>query len=564
MLRPRLLLLATLAIPQLAFAQSPSAPADTPPPVFEVLGALPQDTDGTLNIEAVFLIKDLHRLSEISDTVRKRFERFAVAKEYFSSEHQKNVLGFDMYTELPRLAELSTPSGKPSSAALAVYSNKGQFGVQFILRAEAGFLDRVKKAMASPNPPPWTATIDGSSITIPIMDGFNLVGQVDESGWLRLAPDASMLIGAQGGTAPTLYSDKMAPYVERNDMVLLLRPGLGTEMLGGFMADPMAMGVVQTLKGVGIGIEYDGDKSQGVSLILESSMLQQYGPLARKADLQNWFVPMLDSHATSVFSISLPPALVGIGSEIARTTPLGEIPGGDGFANLLGQIDGRLGFMTFDSPGDWALAMRFNTAEAAAAFAPALQKLIDGGLKALGVEEQDFAILEEFAGANALHFKPDALLDGWRVVAIDANVVMVPKTGRFDRLMALKNAPADQKKKAEVTSFVAGPLTPMVKRTVEQPAIALGYTLMAGDGAIFDYLIVPSKAISMGVDAMLKGIGDADPAAQGIAQLSTLGLKRLPLTFAVGMVGWLMTYDLALAIDVRGDILLFEITSSTI
>lgn len=540
-----------LLAPGLALAQSPS-------PAFEVLEALPQDTDGTLNIEAVILLKDLHRLDRFYDAMRARLERFEIGKAYFSSEHQKALLTVDIYTEIERLAKLSTPSGKPASMAIAVYSNKGQFGVQLILKAEPGFVDRVKQELASPNPPQWKMSFEGDSITVPVMEGFALAGQIDEAGWLRLAPEASMLIGSQGG-AGELYSAKLAPYVERNDLVILLRKGMGTEMLGTMMDDPTVQGIASSIEGLVIGVELD-DKSSGLTLALESSALAQYGPMARKADLQNWFVPMLDSQATSVFSLSLPPPVLAVAAELAKDSPLNQIPGGARVAELLGEIDGRLGFIGFDTPGDWALAMRFNSPESAAAFAPALQKLIDEGLKSLGVTSQDFALLEPFAGLQTLHLKPDVLLDGWRVTAIGANVVTVPRTARLARLAALQSGGS---KKDTPSAMVAGPLTPMVERTLDSPSLALAYTLVSGDAAFFDYFIVPSKVISVAVDAAMELMGD-NPEMRAMAELGTLGLERLPLSVAMGMVGWLTTYDFAAAIDVRDTVLVLELVSSQI
>ncbi|MEO1613695.1 MAG: hypothetical protein AAFU55_15265, partial [Pseudomonadota bacterium] len=283
-------------------------------------------------------------------------------------------------------------------------------------------------------------------------------------------------------------------------------------------------------------------------------------PMARKADLQNWFVPMLDSEADSVFSISIPPPALAFAAEMVRETPLKQIPGGEKIAELVGQLDGRIGYVGFDSPGDWALAMRFNTPEAAAAFAPALQKVIDNGLKAAGVEDQDFVLLEEFPGAGkTMHLRPDALLDGFRVAAIGANVVTVPRTMRLSRLLEANGG----KKKSKVSKMIAGPLTPLVKRTLDTPSLALAYTLMSGDGAIFDYFLVPAKGLELGLNTALDMLADS-PEMASMAELSTLGLKRLPLSLAVGMVGWLVTYDFAAAIDVRDTVLVLELVSSQI
>lgn len=546
-----------------ALLLSPSAATAQQEPAFEVLQALPQDTDGTLNIEAVLLLKDLHRLDRFYRTMKERLERFEIGKAYFASAHQKALLGLDLYGEIARLAQLTTPSGKPSSAALAVYSNKGQFGVQLILRAEAGFAERVQKELSGDDPPPWKMSFDGDRVTIPVMEGMQLVGQIDD-GWLRLAPEESMLIGSQGGVTE-LYSAKLAPYVERSELVLLLRQGMGTEMLGGFVSDPTAQGLASSLKGAMLGVELD-DKTSVMTVAVESEALAQYAPMARKPGLANWFVPMLDSQAASVFSLSLPPAALALAGELAKESPLEEIPGGAKLASLIGEIDGRIGFIGFDTPGDWALAMRFNSPESAAAFAPALQKVIDEGVKALGVKAQDFARIEEFPGTGgALHLRPDELIDGWRITAFGSNVVTVPRSARLARLAALNGGnPGKGKKKKDVPSaMIAGPLTPLVKRTLDTPAIALAYTLVGGDGAIFDYLILPSKAISVGVEVAKNTLGD-DPEIKRMVDLGTLGLERLPLSVAVGMVGWLTTYDFAAAIDVRDTVLVLELVSSQI
>ncbi len=561
MLRPY----ALTVVASLLIAPSVASAQESPP--FEVLQALPQDTDGTLNIEAVLLLKDLHRLDRFYGAMKERLGRFEIAKAYFASEQQKKLLGFDIYGEISRLARLTTPSGAPSSSALVVYSNKGQFGVQLILRAEDGFAERVEQELAGEDAPPWKMSFEGEKLTVPVMEGVQLVGQIDEGGWLRLAPEESMLIGSQGGTSE-LYSAKLAPYVERSELVMLLRPGMGTEMLGGFMSDPITQGLASTIKGAMMGIELE-DKSSVLTVAVESEALAQYGPMARKPGLANWFVPMLDSQATSVFSLSLPPAALAVAGELAKQSPLAEIPGGQKLASLVSEIDGRIGYIGFDTPGDWALAMRFNSPESAAAFAPALQKVIDEGVKTLGVTAQDFALLEEFPGAGqALHFRPDELLDGWRITAIGPNVVTVPRSARLARLAALQNGgksdgKKNKKKKDVPSAMIAGPLTPVVERTLNTPSIALAYTLVGGDGAIFDYFIVPSKLVTVAVDAA-KDILGSDPELSSMVDLGTLGLDRLPLSVAIGMVGWLTTYDFAAAIDVRDTVLVLELVSSQI
>ncbi|MEO1171989.1 MAG: hypothetical protein AAFX94_08040, partial [Myxococcota bacterium] len=460
-----LTLIVTLVLPGVAAAQ----------PAFDVMRGLPSGPD--VNIEAVILIKDLHRFNALSDKARERLERYAPVKEYMSPDTQKEVVGFDVYTEGKRLARLMAPSGKNASAALVVFTNQGQIGGQFIMKAEAGFLDRLKKEVASDNPPPWAVTVDGETITLPIYEQISLTGKLDGE-WLRLAPEPSMLLGSDG-PVPSLYSKALAPYVERNDLAVLLRPGLGLQMLTSGVDNPMAADAIQGLKGILFGVEYESWKTNGVRLVIEAEAIKQFGPMARRSDLENWFVPMVDSHATSLFAISLPPALIGAGAELARGTPVGQLEGGNDLVSLLSQFDGRLGYVGFDTPGDWALAMRFNTPKAAAAFAPALQKVLDGAVKMLGVPDQDFAIMEQFPGlGDVLHFKPDEFLDGVRIAAIGANVVTVPRKGRLERLAALK----DGGKGKKVASLLGGPLTPGVKGVLERPALALGYTLMSGDG----------------------------------------------------------------------------------
>ncbi|MEM6532728.1 MAG: hypothetical protein AAF654_08885 [Myxococcota bacterium] len=544
-------LIVTLALPLLVRPDVAAAQ-----PAFDVMRGLPSGPN--VNIEAVVLIKDVHRFNAISDKVRERLERFPPVKEYLSPAVQKQVVGFDIYTEAKRLAQLMAPSGKNASAALVMFTNEGNIGGQFIMKAEAGFMDRLNKELSGPNPPPWKASVDGDTVTLPIYEQISVTGKLDGE-WLRLGPDESMLIG-QDGPVPELYSQTLAPYLERNDLAILLRPGLGLQMLSGEIDDPMAASALQGLKGILLGVEYNDWKTNGVRLVIEADALKQFAPMARRSDLENWFVPMVDSHTTSLFAISLPPALIGAGAELARGTPVGELEGGNDLVSLLSQFDGRLGYVGFDTPGDWALAMRFNTPEAAAAFAPALQKVLDGVVKMVGLSGQDFALLEEFPGAGkVLHFKPDEFLDGIRIAAIGANVVTVPRKGRLERLAALNSG---GKKNKKVASLLGGPLTDGVKGVLEQPALALGYLLMSGDGALAEMFIVPSKAISIGVDAALSAFGETSGPEAMVLDLYTAGLKRLPLTFAVGMIGWLTAYDFALAVDVRDEILVFEIFGS--
>ncbi|MEL6760428.1 MAG: hypothetical protein AAFP04_08485 [Myxococcota bacterium] len=537
-----------------ARAQSPDGPS-------EILRALPQSADGALNIEGLVLIRDLHRIDEFYQNSIKRFDRFDVTREYFSSAHQKSLLGFDLYGEIARLAKVATPSGAPAPMAIAAFSNKGQFGVQLLMRVEDGFMDRLKAEQSAKSPLPWPAAIDGQSLTIPVMDSLTLFGQVT-GGWLRIAPDKSMLIGSEG-TPATLYSKALAPYFERHDVAFLLRPGVGSSMLGDMSSEPMLEQVAQSFQGLLFGVELSDDLSVGFRVVVESGMLKPYASAARRAELQNWFVSLVDTQATSVFAISIPPAALDLAAQLAQALPVEDVPGAQDLVALLQQIDGRIGFLGFDTPGDWALAMRFKSEDAAKSLAPKLHGLLTQSLRGVGVSEQDFALLESFPGLKeqVLHLRPDVLIDGVRIVPLGANVVTVPKRGRLERLIAASN-PNGEKGKKSVASLVEGPLTPLVKETLETPAMALAYSMMRGDGAIFDYLLLPSKMLSVAFTALMSSMPEMG--VSDLAMLNMSGLERLPLSVGMAMISWLTTYDLALAVDVRDELLVFELVSSQI
>lgn len=537
-----------------ARAQNPAGPS-------EILRALPQSADGTVNIEGLVLIRDLHRLDEFYQSSIKRFDRFDITREYFSSAHQKRLLGFDLYGEIARLASVATPSGAPASMALAAFSNNGQFGVQLLMRAEDGFMDRLKAEQSAESPLPWPATIDGQSLTIPVMDSLTLYGEV-AGGWLRIAPDKSMLIGSEG-TPATLYSKALAPYFERHDVAFLLRPGVGSSMLGDMSNEPVLEQVAQSFQGLLFGVELSDDHSVGFRMVVESAMLKPYASAARRAELQNWFVSLVDTQATSVFAMSIPPAALDLAAQLAQALPAEEIPGAQDLVALLQQIDGRIGFLGFDTPGDWALAMRFKSEDAAKSLAPKLHALLTQALSGVGVPDQDFALLESFPGLKdqVLHFRPDVLIDGVRIVPIGANVVTVPKRGRLERLVAASSSGTGKKKKS-VASLVEGPLTPLVRETLETPAMALAYSMMRGDGAIFDYLLLPSKMLSVAFTALMASVPEIGMEEFGMLSMS--GLDRLPLSVGMAMISWLTTYDLALAVDVRDELLVFELVSSQI
>ena len=103
--------------------------------------------------------------------------------------------------------------------------------------------------------------------------------------------------------------------------------------------------------------------------------------------------------------------------------------------------------------------------------------------------------------------------------------------------------------------LIDGPLSPGVRATLAEPAMVLAYTVLSGDGRLFDLLAWVLKAAEVGVQSLPSGVVagiDWDEGALSRAGATTVATGFLTMMF----------YDVALAADVSDGLLSLRITTS--
>lgn len=536
------LLALTLASPPVLAAEVGPATA-----TYDVLRALPGADDG-FNIEAVVAFKDVKRMAAFGRLSQERIMRFGPAKAYFDENLQASLLGFDLYTEFERLGKIAKPSGAPAGAAFVVFSSdQGGLNGQLVIGVEPGFLARLA---AAKDELPFKVDIAGETLTVPLSGGVAISGKVDGNGWLRLAPDPSMLVEGTGQT--TLFSGKLQAEFDSSDFAIAVRDGSWKQLIQPLMTEPGLGDALQFLDGAVLGMAFDGDKTSTFKLAVASKQLAALAPMVRRPDLKNWFANLWHRDALSMVSISLPPALLQQGKVMAREMAA-TVPQGQELSAMLDGFDGRIGLVGFGSPGDWGIALRYETPERAAEVASELLAMLQKVLDSLGVEKDELALRDPAFSKPETVFllRADRALEGARVTHVGANVIIIPSKSRIEKMLAPD---------AEKNTLMATPLTPGVRETLNRPALMLAYLVMPGDGSYFDWWIWPAKMLELGFKEIAKS---DDAKAMAIPGMSTLdGLKRLPLVAVLGGIGILVSYDVAIAVDVNADMARFEFTGS--
>ena len=536
------LLLASVAAE--AAGTAPAAPAHAS------LDALPSSLDGASRIEAALLFRDLRSYRATWTRSQATLRETRAGREWLDATAASG--GLDAFAELSRLVDLAAPGGGPVPAAITIYSLSGNLAFQAQILGEPGLRDRLlAPAPADAASPAWTAGMRGDALEIRA-GGTTLAARIDDRGWLRIAPEAVML---HGGAPVRPFGQTMARWALDSDILLFVQGG---GMLAAAAAANMEPGmgaeVIGNLSSAAVTWKSDGDKTMAVRLLLDSPMLGQLGSAFRKPDLANSLTRIWGREALGFVSLTLPTQM------LAPFVPLlqkglaeSAAPMPDAVASGLTRLEGRVGAAWFGSPSDWAIGLQMSDPKTAAAMVPAMQQWV----RALASKElpglADAFVQDKVEGVPDPTFllRPDPAVEGPRVTNLGSTLAVVRDKSR---LVKLHQAAAG----AEPSDITTGPLTPLMQETLRRPALLLGYAVLGYDGSWAEIHAWVAKAAEAWLASAPPGEGPLAELPDWAAGMT----KRLPAGFIAGLHANLLSYDIAVALDLDDGVVVGQILGS--
>ncbi len=516
---------------------------------------LPTVSEGQ-HIEAILLLDDLRELRGKLELQRALIARTTFGREYVKAEHQRALLGVDLYGEIDRLLALAAPKGGKVPVVGAVVSEgEGTMHAQLAIKVEDGALERLAKA---PSESAIAFTNDNGALKV-TMRGITLPAKVD-GGWLRIgATDASLAL--TGSKALTALPDGVARWAKDSQLVLAALGGgmISSGLAKAFADNPMAQNMVNEAKALAVTMRIDSDLSQVARIVLDSEAVRQMAPMVKAQGRPASAAAHWDSEALTAVSIAVPPMLLTGALTLAQMeVPEIADPSVQEVIKAAQAVNGRLSLATFGAPGDWAMAADFIDAQSAQAFVDSSAKALKALLDRYGVEP-GLMRLEGKQGAQLVKLRPDVTLTDSTVVALDNSVVAARQRVRVERLTDLRTA-----KKGK--SLLDGPLTPAVREVLERPGILQAYMVTGYDGTTLEWFYWPAKIAEVALkqmrDILPKDALDPNLYGAAFASPASMTVSRLPLTLAVGGFGLASVYDYAVALDVDDNALVLQFAGS--
>lgn len=507
------------------------------------------------HLEAVLFVEDLRELRAKMELQRALVARTPFGKDYVKPEHQRAMLGVDMYGEIDRLLALASPkSGKVPLVAAVVSEGETLHG-QIALKVEDGAAERFAKAG---NESAVTFTNDNGALKVTLMS-VTLPAKV-EGGWLRIgSTDAALALS--GAKTMTALPQGVARWSKDAQVVFAALAGgqISAGLMKAFADNPMAQNMVMGAKAFAMTMRIDNDLSQVMRFVFDSDGVRQMAPMMKGAASQTSPAATWDAEALTTVSIAVPPMLL-TGALTMAQMQVPEIadPALQEVLKAAQSVDGRFSVATFGAPGDWAIAADFVDAPSAQAFVNSSGGALKTVFERYAVEP-GLLRMEGKQGAEVVKLRPDVTLPDATIAALGNSVVAARQRTRIERLANLRT---NNKGK----SLLDGPLTPAVREVLARPAMLQAYAVAGYDGTLLEWFYWPAKMAEITFKQMRDLIPqDAlDPNLYGaaFANPASMTITRLPLTLAVGGFGLASIYDYAVALDVDDSALVFQFAGS--
>ncbi len=515
----------------------------------DILAALPDNPSEGRRVQAAWVVRDLKRVVNFYGARRALLNEIPLGVEYHAEKQ-----AFDFLGEVSTLIRILAPAvQEPVELALAVYADEKGYGAQLVGRASKGVLARLRAAKKDSfwhfEPTPQDVKIfqreyEGQRLTASYADG-----------WLRINVSFSKNTGP--AVAPglpgksrslTFTSTDLQRRLNTFNTYMFVRKGRLLELVTKRLEDRTVGPLLASMRTLVLGstwsdVDYHSMKTQ---LLIDSPLLEQFEPMVRIKALDNAFTRLWGKDAEAFLSVSIPPAVVGMAPALLFGQPknglLGDV---SGLQKLLATIEGRLGFVHFGPPGDWAAAMRFQNAESATKALPALRSFVRQ-VNHRELKKLAKGLTEETWGPDAtsvLHFQLARSLDGVRFAAIGDVVVAVNQKARLEALL-------NRSRKGGTSDDLAGTLSASMREMLNDPAIVCGYTLLGADGSL---VMLYAQMMGWLKDALQ----DTPP---GLAMFSEY-MQQMPTELALAAFELYMTYDLGVSFDLQDGII--ELTWAT-
>lgn len=550
--------------------------------ILDHASALPAVPTEQGTVHAALLVRDVRVLKQWHERRRATLRTLEIGRTLDDARAHGLIAG--LWTELDRVLTLASgssphpslhPTLAPVPAAIAWFTVGEASGFQVLIKTQPELRARLQHMMAHDPSTRWRGEVVGDGFAFDV-HGHHWVGRIDANGWLRLAPDAAWLWEGGDGMAIPL-SASLQNGAADGDVALVVREGAAIGKLWPRLTTALP-GLTSLFERTGPMVSVwktDGDKSSVVRVLLGVPELKELTRLMRPTALAEPFVRTWGIDAMTHGQINVHPALMRRLMQLveAKAEVLG-VPWADELTAAAETLDGRVGLLSFDAPSDWALVFGLRRGENAQQLVKALNGWLQQIASTLHVATPDQLsftdkIAPQWPGSAQVHIRPQALLQGIRVVAAGSHVLVVSQKSRVPLMLHAMAHPRGSDRW----------LTPMVAETVDAPAVCTMYTVLGGDTTLGDWLTYAASGVRALTQAMVQqqtaeaqsGTQNGKPAdTQTVTSQDKAGqpgfmadlLDSLPLLVAVANVRSLLAYDAAFSVDMREDGVVLQIAGS--
>ena len=443
--------------------------------VASLLVDMPQDIPNTQRVDMLAVVRDLRRIHASLVTQRK-VPGFHTSPDVPASP-RAIASHVDPMALLQFFAQIA-PQGEPIPVTLAVVTRPE--GLAMVARVRLG--DDLAQRLQRGSPEPGSWQLKKTDAGLIWTTGSHQLAASLHGPWLHLAPARWMLqprTQDHGAGWPWLAPDLLA-HVGDSDAWLLARPRAPmisqapTPMDG---SKPWAL-LQDGIRAFGVSWRHDAEASSAIEVLVDFPGLRRLDDFLQR---ERWHLPpaVWGGDAMNILVVAMPKGLVTLLQPwiAQRLRPFGEP--WQALATHVGAWSGLAAFVGCGSPGDWGMSLEMTTATAAeAAFAAIAPTVGPGAGNATNDDHRDEASAPHPpAFATPLHVK---ILGRTLLLASNA-----PRLAQVTQRAQALRAPGDN----PTPSPLAGPLTPMMRTIVEQPAWMVGYSVLGYDGSMIPWFL---------------------------------------------------------------------------
>ena len=483
-------------------------------PLDAVIAETPSKVDGGVPA-VVVAIDDVRASSAWADRRWARWAGIKIVDRFFGPNAPADA-GMGIFGDLKAIASVMSKEG-PVPVNLVAGLSAGRPFVVASLKASAGVLDRIVQSQPMK---PWTFTKDGDTIVAKTETGV-WIGKMD-GGWLRFWLNAVGTVEAKGLELPDSLQESM------NEAQSIMHYDGSTpagDLLRALTANS-EYGIWAEIRGLSVLSGFRGDRTTWSTLVVDHPRLPMFSPLLTLGRANGKAAQLWGPQATTNVNLSIPAGLLQAGALAMSNMP-------DSLRELVQDLDGRFSVGVFGASTDWGLAIGVTSAAAAKAAVPKLK----AGLTQLA-QRGNTAWKKFFFDVTPGRFslRPDPNLSGYDVLASG------------DRLVILSQ-PNRKLRPEKAVSL----MTPGVKKLLDSDKMFSTYTVIGDDGTYYEFL-------RWGLAMALVDWGDSIPAF--VQQIVERYADKAAAMMTVAQASLLFIYDIGLAVDLKGNLLIIDVVGS--